>query len=130
MHVPAKIRTFNSTLCIHSGRSNRLSHHCDLFPVRNLDRIHLLHPLLCNCNIIVSIVVDNELMPSLMSASVCQFTIECSYLGGSFANMLGMHLARLRKNPDIKFTGMGENKQVLLASSEVCYLVLVNQYYS
>lgn len=37
--------------------------------------------------------------------------------------MLGMHLARLRKNPDIKFTGMGENKQVLLASSEVCYLV-------
>ncbi|XP_078331869.1 cysteine sulfinic acid decarboxylase-like isoform X1 [Crassostrea virginica] len=44
--------------------------------------------------------------------------------GGSFANMLGMHLARLRKNPDIKFTGMGENKQVLLASSEAHYSIV------
>lgn len=44
--------------------------------------------------------------------------------GGSFANMLGMHLARVQIDPDIKSKGMGNNKKmVLFASSEAHYSI-------
>ncbi|XP_048728845.1 cysteine sulfinic acid decarboxylase-like [Ostrea edulis] len=44
--------------------------------------------------------------------------------GGSFANMLGMHLARLKIDPDIKFAGMGSHgKLVIFASTEAHYSI-------
>uniref|UniRef100_K1P7P6 Glutamate decarboxylase-like protein 1 n=1 Tax=Magallana gigas TaxID=29159 RepID=K1P7P6_MAGGI len=53
--------------------------------------------------------------------SVMDYSIKT---GGSFANMLGMHLARVQIDPDIKSKGMGNNKKmVLFASSEAHYSI-------
>lgn len=60
----------------------------------------------------------NHLWPGTLATHV--FAVFPVILGGSFANMLGMHLARLKIDPDIKFAGMGSHgKLVIFASTEV-----------
>ncbi|XP_061177418.1 cysteine sulfinic acid decarboxylase-like [Saccostrea echinata] len=45
--------------------------------------------------------------------------------GGSFANMLGMHLARLQVDPNIKSNGMGSSRKlVLFTSTEAHYSIV------